>query len=671
MENMKEAPRKENRCAFLLGVLVSVAAEVGTATVPTPYPLEEWAAPAAISSVEVSPDGKHLALFRVTARDGDPILEVYDASDLATVREKKPFRMNADPMELVGFDWVTDTHILFGARQQVRDRIEGFNQGTYEFKFGLLNIKDKKVSTFGAPGRVDVINVLPKQPNKVLLEVEAPGPAKEGPASRIVKRFLPRDYYEFDLEKGRKKLVIQGKLSMGRYGFDADGHPWLGRGFDLGKGEYVHYHRRRGEKKWREVHRQHEDEFSYFGVVGFDVDDPDKLFVIANNGHNTEGLWSLNVSNGRLTPIYQRKDVNVWSVLRSSQRWTDPDRVVGYQYISDRWHREYIHKVEGATHVQLASIVPHAYNLSITSRSRDGATLTVRNSGPKDPGTYYLLKDGHFKPVGSRQPRLESEKLAVVEHITYRARDGKVIPAWLTVPHGKAPFPLVIMPHGGPFVTEAPGWDTWAQLLANNGYMVLQPQYRGSTNYGIDFYTSAFLDPEGGQGGYKMQDDKDDGAKHLVKIGRADPDRLAMFGWSYGGYAAAVAAARTPQIYQCVVAGAGVYDTLQQVNYYRFRMRGAGRIEQLRMWDDSVSPIEEVAKVNVPMLIVHGDVDQRVPVEHAKKYTKALDDHGKTYKYLELAKADHFSNTLRFDHRLEFYTAMMDFLANDCGPDGL
>ena len=671
MGNMKEAPRKKDHCAFLLAVLVATAAQVGTAEVPTPYPLEEWALRAAISGVEVSPDGKHVALLRITARDGDPILEVYDAADLATARKKTPFRMNADPMELVVFDWVTDTQILFGAQQQVRDRIEGFNQGTYEFKFGLLNLKDKKVSTFGAPGEVGIANVLPSQPNKVLLQVVPPGPAKEGPVSRIVKRFLPRDYYEFDLEKGRKKLVIQGKLSMGSYEFDADGHPWLGRGFDLGKGEYVHYHRRRGEKKWREIHRLHEDDFGTFRVVGFDVDDRDKLFVIANNGRNTAGLWSLDVATGAMTPEYQRKDVNVWSTLRSSQIWTDPDRIVGYQYITDRWHREYIHAVEGATHAQLAGLVPHAYNLSITSRSRDGATLTVLNSGPRDPGTYYLLKDGQFKPVGSRQPRLESEKLADVEHITYRARDGKVIPAWLTVPHGKAPFPLIVMPHGGPFVAETPGWDTWAQLLANNGYMVLQPQYRGSRNYGIDFYTSAFLDPEGGQGGYKMQDDKDDGAKHLVKIGRADPDRLAMFGWSYGGYAAAVAAARAPQIYQCVVAGAGVYDTLQQVNYYRFRMRGAGKIEQLRMWDDSVSPIEEVAKVNVPMLIVHGDVDQRVPVEHAKKYTKALDEHGKTYKYLELAKADHFSNTLRFDDWLEFYTAMMDFFANDCGPDGL
>ena len=108
-----------------------------------------------------------------------------------------------------------------------------------------------------------------------------------------------------------------------------------------------------------------------------------------------------------------------------------------------------------------------------------------------------------------------------------------------------------------------------------------------------------------------------------------------------------------------------------QVNYYRFRARGAGREEQVRMWDDSVSPIKEAEKVNVPMLIVHGNVDQRVPPAHVRKYLKLLDEHGKSYKYVELEDADHFSNTLFYRHQLALYESMIDFLAKDCGPDGL
>ena len=300
--------------------------------------------------------------------------------------------------------------------------------------------------------------------------------------------------------------------------------------------------------------------------------------------------------------------------------------------------------------------------------------MVIYNVGPKDAGTYYLLKDGRLQIIGSQKPLLRADDLADFRHIEYTARDGTTIPAFLTVPHGEPPFPLVVMPHGGPFVHERPYsytnyYPEWAQLLANNGYLVLQPQYRGSQGYGMKFYLAAFQ--EGGYGGYGMQDDKDDGALHLVKQGLADPDRMAMFGWSYGGYAALVAASRTPQIYQCTVPGAAVADRMMQVNYFRDRMRGAEGLAFVQTWLKSMSPIDDVEKVNVPMLIVHGDVDQRVPVDHARKYLKELDKHGKPYKYVELEGADHFSNTLFYDHKITFYNALIDYLKNDCGPGGL
>jgi dipeptidyl aminopeptidase/acylaminoacyl peptidase len=332
-------------------------------------------------------------------------------------------------------------------------------------------------------------------------------------------------------------------------------------------------------------------------------------------------------------------------------------------------HFEYFDALEEATYRQLEELVPHAYYVRIVSRSRDGQTLVIENSGPRDPGTFYLLKDARLRAVGSTQPLFKPEDLADVEYITYESRDGRRIPAYLTVPDGEPPFPTVVLPHGGPFVQEVVLYDEWGQLLANNGYLVLQPQYRGSRGYGIDFYTSAFRD--GGQGGYRMQDDKDDGALHLVEEGLADRDRLAMFGWSYGGYAALVAASRMPPIYQCVIAGAAVSDPLMQVNYYRDLLRGAQREEQLRMWDDSISPIKDAAKVSVPMLLIHGDVDQRVPAAHVRKYRRELDRLGKDYEYVELKGADHFSDTLFYDHQIRLYESLIGYLKEDCGPDGL
>ena len=648
--------------AACLPVASFAADQTSTASAVEPYPLEYWAMRPVIGNVAVSPDGKHLALMKIPSRDGDPIIEVYDAADLS----KEPFRLDADPMEIVGFNWASDRDILFTLRQKVRDKIDGFNEGVYEYRVAVLDVDAKKMRSFPSE-RVFVENILPSEPNKVIVSVYEGG--QEGPAARISQAYRPAAYYKLDLRRGSRNLLIRGKLSLGQVEFDGEGNPWLARGFDLGSGEYVLYHRKRGASGWTEIHRRHEDSFETFAVVGFDVENPDDLYVLAHNGNDTEGLWSMNVETRELDALYRRSDVDVWNVFHHSSAWTLPDTVTGLWYGKDRFHREFFDDAEAATYAQLEGVVPHAYQISITSRSRDGATVTVSNTGPRDPGTYYLVKDGRVETIGSRQPLFESENLADVRYITYKARDGRTIPAYLTVPHGEPPFPLIVMPHGGPFVPEIVTFEKWAQLLANRGYLVLQPQYRGSLNYGLEFYQAAFVD--GGQGGYKMQDDKDDGALHLVKEGLASRERLAMFGWSYGGYAALVAASRTPQIYQCVVAGAAVSDPNMQVNYYRFRMRGAQRDEQLRMWDDSVSPLDEAEKVNVPMLIVHGDVDQRVPPEHAKKYLQALDEHDKTYQYLELEGADHFSNTLFFDHQLDFYEAMIDFLANDCGPGGL
>jgi len=648
------------RTILLLSLLPVVAGGVATAQVD-PYPLEYWALRDVINNVEVSPDGKHLALLKIPSRDGNPVIEVYETADLS----KEPFRVNADPMEITTIDWVSDTNIAFLARQKVRDKIEGFNQGVYETRIAQLDIETEDIELFDEENPA-ISGLLPNEPNKIIISFNPGG--DEG--SKLTEAFRPRAYYEFDLKRGTKKLLIRGKIDLAQIEFDGNGHPYTARGFDLAKGEFIWYYRPPGGKGWTEIKRMHEDSFESFFVEGYDEAKPGNLLVTANNGHDKQGLWSYNTETREFEElIYRRSDVDVSGVRFHSNEWTQPDTIVGVAYIKDRIHYEYFDGMEGATYDQLRQIIPYSHWLTISSRSRDGNTFTVYNTGPRDPGTYYLYKDGQFQSVGSKQPLLESEKLADVRYITYDARDGIEIPAYLTVPHGEPPYPTVVMPHGGPFVTEVVQYDEWGQLLANNGYLVLQPQYRGSTGYGLDFYTMAFR--ESGQGGYKMQDDKDDGVLHLIEEGLTDPDQVAMFGWSYGGYAALVAASRTPQLYQCVIAGAGVTDPLMQVNYYRDALRGAQRAEQLNMWDDSISPLEEVSKVNVPMLLIHGDVDQRVPPVHLRKYLKALEDEDVQYRHVWLEGADHFSNTLFYDHQITLYENLIGYLENECGPGGL
>lgn len=642
----------------VLGKTVAVADEA-----PEPYPLDYWALREVINNAQVSPDGKYLGIMKIPSKKANPVIEVYETADLS----KKPFRVGAKKMEVTNFYWASDKDIVFTMRQKVRDKIEGFNRGVYETKIAVADVKKKKMRSFDESNPT-IVDLLRSKPGKIIISFTEGD--DDGPGSKLSAAFRPRAYWEFDLDTGTKKLLIRGKISLGNIDFDAQGNPWLARGFDLADGEFIWYWRKPGGSGWDEIMRISEEDFDTFFVEEIDSTKPDHILVSANNGNDKIGLWSFDVNTKKFDElVYRRDDTDVYGIRYHSNRWAHPDLVTGVSYFTDKLHVEYFDQVEGATYAQLEQVIPYAHLVSISSRSRDGNTMTIYNSGPRDPGTYYMLREGQLQAVGSKQPLIDSENLADVKYLTYDARDGKPIRAFLTVPQGEPPFPLIVLPHGGPFVQETVVYDEWAQMLANNGYMVLQPQYRGSRGFGKQFYMDAFM--KGGQGGYEMQDDKDDGAEYLVRRGLVDPDRMAMFGWSYGGYAALVAASRDKQIYQCVIAGAAVSDPLMQVNYYRYQLRGTGREEQLRMWDDSISPLDEAEKVNVPILLIHGSVDQRVPLDHATKYRKLLDKYDKDYEYLELDGADHFSSTLFYRHQIALYETMIRYLKNDCGPGGL
>jgi len=647
-------------CAALLAVATTPSASF--AKIGDAFPIDYFAVRNAISNVQVSPDGKYMAFTKVNSKKGNPIIEVYETANMS----KKPFRAGGKKLEIQGFSWVGNDEMVVGFRGKIRSRVKGFNDGIYANKLAKLSMKTKKFDEFKETG-LNFAGNLPQEPNKILISYQ------EGVENgRIAEGEVPRppSYYELDLKSGAKKLVLKGNTKYERIRFDSLGNPRTASSFDADSDEIVTYHRSIDGSDWTEIHRRSEDSFETFNVAGYIPEDPSRIHVIAHNGNDKAGLWKFNVNTKRFEDlVFRHKDVDVGGVRLHSNQFENPDKIIGAGYSKDKPRIQFFDDLEGATYAQLEGLIPNAYSTRIITRSNDGNTFVVFNTGPKDPGSYYLFNNGKFNLVGKRKGQLTADGLSDVEYIEYPARDGRTIPAYVTKPKGAGPHPLVVLPHGGPFVSETIVFDEWSQMLANNGYMVIQPQYRGSTGRGIDHYTSAFI--PSGQGGYKMQDDKDDGAKYLIKSGLVDKDRVAMFGWSYGGYAALVAASREDQIYQCAVAGAAVADNNQQVNYYRFNTRGTQKTEQLNFWDGSISPIEEAAKVNIPLLLVHGDVDQRVPFKHFEKYTAELDKNNIAYQSLVLEGADHFLNTLTYDHKSDFYTKLIDYLDNDCGPGGL
>ncbi|MDA8589643.1 prolyl oligopeptidase family serine peptidase [Luminiphilus sp.] len=626
-----------------------------------PYPLDYWARRDAVAGVSLSPDGSQFALTRILERGGNPIIELYDSDNL----DKDPVRIDSSPMEIMpGIRWIDDDVFLFGTRQQVREQIKGFNQGTYKRQNVKYDGSAKKPLGRIRQDYFSVEGLLPDKKNKILISVQEGVPDGMQSGGSTIR---PRAYYEYDLKRNRKKLLMRGKIALGNIQFDQDGNATHAFGYDIRTNEYTFHWRPKGTKDWEEMYRLHRDSFETFSPISPDPVAENHFLVIAHNGYDKSGLWSFDAKNKKFSEaLYRRNDVDSGRPFGHSNSLSNGDDIAGVVWCKDKCHREFFDPTEEALYRQLESIIPNADKIYITGRSKDGNTLIVANSSPRDPGTYYLIRNGKVSKISGRKPYLEHDQLADVDYITYKARDGRDIGGYLTVPNGDGPFPLIVMPHGGPYVSETTDtFDEWSQMLANNGYMVLQPQYRGSRKYGLEFYKSAFIN--GSEAGYAMQDDKDDGALYLAKQGLVDPNRMAMFGWSYGGYAALVAASREDQIYQCVIAGAAVTDPEMQVDYYRYRMEGAQKIEQLTTWDGAVSPINEVNKVNVPLYILHGDNDQRVPPEHYYKYVKELEKEEVPHKKELLEGADHFGNTLFYRHKMILYKSMLEFLSDDCG----
>ncbi|EDL48745.1 S9 family peptidase [Erythrobacter sp. SD-21] len=641
----------------------SGAAATGQPTVP----IEAWALRDVITNVQLSPDGKHVLVHKNESREGDYLLEIYKTEDMS-----KPFRrLNADPMEIQSARWVSDNVISGRAWQQNRSRVNGPEEGTYDYKQYAYNLDTNKFRAL--PGNFDIISTLPKEPDHILV-------AEATTVSDVTgvdpfAAFRPRSYYKFDLVKGSRSLVLRGNSQYSNISFDVDGNPRFAQRQD---GDMVqNYYRGPNDSSWKELGEpidasKHENLYrflsGFIGVQGYDPDNPDIAYVIDNRGEDKAALWEFNTATGEFgEKLAQTNQADIMGIRTSSM--PGDQTLVGAIYPWDKYQTIWFDENEKALYEALEAQIPNAHQVSITSRSRDGNSMIVRNSGPRDPGSYWLVRDGRMVKLGSSNPLIQPEQLADVEFIRYPSRDGKLtIPAYFMKPKGDGPYPLIVRHNGGPHVNSVVGYDEWDQLLVNAGYAVLRPQNRISTGWGQQHFDAGY-----GEHGLAMQDDKDDGVLYLIEQGLVDPDRVAFMGWSYGGYAALVAASREPNLYQCTIAGAAVADPAKS---YRQR-RNPYAAKAIDDWGQrrgmiGINPIEEVDKVNIPVLMVHGDVDARVLYYHLEDYRDAMEKAGKTdAQYLTLKGADHFYNTLMFEHQKQFYTKMLDFLANDCGPGGL
>ena len=290
----------------------------------------------------------------------------------------------------------------------------------------------------------------------------------------------------------------------------------------------------------------------------------------------------------------------------------------------------------------LGKALPNQPLVEFVDASLDETKLLIWAGGDTSPGTYYLFDRTakKLRPLMSSRPELEGVTLSPVQPVSYPAADGTMIPAYLTLPPGSSGknLPTIVMPHGGPSARDEWGFDWLSQYYANRGFAVLQPNYRGSSGYGDSWYQ---------QNGFKSWrtaiGDVDDAGRWLAKTGVADPARLFIVGWSYGGYAALQSAVLDPGLFKAVVAIAPVTDLGMWKEEWRdFSNRrvheefiGSGpHIEE-------GSPAQNAGRISVPVLMFHAELDRNVRISQSRFMAGKLREAGKSVELVEYPKLEH------------------------------
>ncbi|HEX8840204.1 MAG TPA: S9 family peptidase [Sphingomicrobium sp.] len=330
--------------------------------------------------------------------------------------------------------------------------------------------------------------------------------------------------------------------------------------------------------------------------------------------------------------------VDIDSIIRSA----NGQRVIGYSYVVDKRVGEYFDPEYKALVSALGRAIPNLPIVDVERTSADGTKVLVHAGSDNDPGRYFLFDKTakNLAEIMLDRPELENRKLASVKPIAVKSGDGVTIPAYLTLPPGKDPknLPAVVLPHGGPSDRDEWGFDWLAQYIAAKGYAVLQPEYRGSAGFG-----DAWLMENGFKSWRTSIGDITASARWLVSEGIADPKRLAIVGWSYGGYAALQSAATDPTLFKAVAAIAPVTDlsmlAKEEEDYTnadivaRFIGTGPHIIEG--------SPLRHAAQIKVPVLLVHGDMDMNVHSLESEKMNQALLAAGTPVEFLRYKTLDH------------------------------
>lgn len=614
-------------------------------------PIEAYGTLPEISLMAISPSGKFAAMRSASAEADAVAIQDLSTGEYLTAADVT--RVN--PRHL---SFVNDKHLMLitsGRHRSIAVRGSYERSTAFDFNIEETSIRkplDKARNIYPHQGGLGKIVGRSADHNSIYM------PAYIGERSGQPTY----GYYRVDFDRRRPRQIARGSSETVDWFLRGDGSPLLREDFDNGRNLHQLWRIDDGEKTLLYEKRTAIPTRSFVGLT------EDRKFVVfraSASGSDVDKYYTLNIEDGDVSgPILGRDDVDVDYVITDLNRTVIGVRYTGflpsYHFIDEELNQ----RVE-AIQERLSGMY-----VELIDWSDDYEKLLFFISGPWTAGNYLLFQGDDSKPIslGSTRPGVKREHIATVRIGEYEARDGLTIPMLVTARDGmlqEGNAPLIVIPHGGPAAHDTFGFDWQAQYFANRGYVVLQPQFRGSTGFG-KYHEYAGR----GEWGGKMQTDIDDGVDYLVEQGIADPDRVCIIGGSYGGYAALAAGAFTPDKYKCIVSFAGVSDLPEMlkdeardvggdhwvVAYWARQVGLEKGVEKLK----AISPYYHADKFKAPVLLIHGRDDLVVPEDQSKRMERALKRAGKDVEYVMLKGEDHYYTN--YETRLESLKLMAEFI---------
>jgi dipeptidyl aminopeptidase/acylaminoacyl peptidase len=606
-----------------------------------PPPASAFGRIPAVVEASISPDGRKVAILGGAADQRFVSIATIDQPGLPV--------LPLGDVEAVDLTWAGDKYVIarVASWEKIAPRVE------YRFERNLAidthgKVLSQLLGTEGASSFLisqPVLGVVANDPVRVMVLGLS---VSTGPSSNMNTN-IPRKgvddpfvaaLWSVDPATGKGVIVERGDFDTVGWELDGKGQPRIRLELDQLTHRVTVMAREGKRNRWSKVWSadSYEGSEDYYGYS-----EPDDAFYFYEDGK----LLSRGLADGVTQVVGGPYFETSVTLVRDALRHT----AVGLSTGGEKPVVQWLDPDLGRAHSALSKVFK-GKAVTLTNWSADRTRVVAKVTSPTSPGVWYLFDRARkeLSPLGEEYPELKGSILGQVRWLSYKARDGLDIPAYLTLPPGAAPknarLPLIVLPHGGPAARDEYRFDYLAQFLATRGYAVLQPQFRGSAGFGGAFRQAGF-----GEWGGKMQDDLLDGIAALAASGDIDPARVCIVGASYGGYAALAGATMHPEAYRCAASIAGVAD-LGLLLVEKKRLYGADSVS-MDSWRralgdaplaklQATSPSHLAAKARAPVLLIHGDRDTIVPFEQSTVMADALKAAGKSVELVALPNENHY-----------------------------